>query len=873
MTRIVFVASLMLLTAACAFAQGSSYSNIVLSATGQPVAGATITVCTSAASGTPCSPLAALFTDRTLTVPSSDPFVADGLGNYHFYAAPGRYQVQVSGPGISTFTMLDVILPSDPSSAASGNNVSAFSLNLGGNLTVGGSATVSGSTTLGNVTVTGTCSGPGCAGASSAQKPNVNDLICYVSPNGNDANDGLSWGTAKKTIMDGCYDTLFANTQYGAGNTFVGAIHIAQNSSCSATAGVGIWILDGIDPNASNPPAGWRKEPHSGGVLFIGDSYISNPQNNHGTPAAPVNCGSSTNADLTHPAVWLSGTNVAIRFESLAFSSCTPVKIGIDSNNSRNTGTGAVAWAFAKDFIGVTNPNTAGCGPAMDIGSNVFFGEVSDSTFGADVGNTFTNDNAASILMNPGASTGGVGVIKFEWDQLNGGGVVQYADAVSYGGFYSHIFSESLPTGQPLLYEKNNTSAMAVEVDTIQTFDSFGGPAIKCDNSTTAVGGIPQNMLVSGIVSGGPAFPAVQCQAANINNNGSYNSGNVQNFEQQGEIGFAGSHIVGQFDASRRTFGTSNVLFTNFAAQVPSASTWNIQGDQSLTLVTGPDRNTANLAGQVSTTHSGIESVIFASKPSFTASVGDAFVVGSWIRSQTANAFSNSQPISAFAANNGVVMGCGVSGATSGSGLTQYLKGDGEWEWEGFVCLITTGASNVNFTANYNVDSTHTIVGYAPIAIYIPTGTLSTNEIYSIAEHLKSWPDTLSAGTESTLRGTTLSFGGSGNFFATLTHSNSANRTYTFPDSSGIVAELLTGTTTSLGGSSLSANTCTSATVSIAGATTSMSVMATPAIYPGDGFAWYGYVSSSGTVTVKVCNRTDSSATPTASAYNVRVIQ
>ncbi|WP_348264072.1 hypothetical protein P8935_05940 [Telmatobacter sp. DSM 110680] len=81
----------------------------------------------------------------------------------------------------------------------------------------------------------------------------------------------------------------------------------------------------------------------------------------------------------------------------------------------------------------------------------------------------------------------------------------------------------------------------------------------------------------------------------------------------------------------------------------------------------------------------------------------------------------------------------------------------------------------------------------------------------------------------------------------------------------------LAGTTASIGGSSLTLGACTSGTVSIAGATTSMAVVASPTTYPGDGMMWRLYVSAAGTVTVKVCAAV--AGTPTASTYNVRVIQ
>jgi hypothetical protein len=84
-------------------------------------------------------------------------------------------------------------------------------------------------------------------------------------------------------------------------------------------------------------------------------------------------------------------------------------------------------------------------------------------------------------------------------------------------------------------------------------------------------------------------------------------------------------------------------------------------------------------------------------------------------------------------------------------------------------------------------------------------------------------------------------------------------------------ATTMSGTTASLGGSSLAVGTCASAAVPVANSTMSMAVVATPAAYPGDGFYWRGYVSANGTVTVKVCAA--AAGTPMASTYNVRVLQ
>jgi pectate lyase-like protein len=159
--------------APAAKAQGSRKDDIVLGTTGHPVAGATVRVCQATATGTPCSPLATIYTSAAMTVTAPNPFQADGLGNYHFYAPAGRYMIQLTGPGITgTVTQPDVILAPDVSSTGSGNNISAFGLNLGGNLSVAGNATINGTLTSGSFS-------PGIFAPSSLQ---VNGNSCQAGP-------------------------------------------------------------------------------------------------------------------------------------------------------------------------------------------------------------------------------------------------------------------------------------------------------------------------------------------------------------------------------------------------------------------------------------------------------------------------------------------------------------------------------------------------------------------------------------------------------------------------------------------------------------------------------------------------------------------
>lgn len=148
--------------AASTRAQGSRKDDVVFNSRGTPLAGAQVRVCAANATTTsPCTPLAQIFSNAALTQALANPLVTDGMGNYVFYAAPGRYVIEVSGPGITTRQMRDVILPNDPASPTftsltTTSNISAFTLSLAGNLTVAGSAAVTGSLTVGGAPVPST---------------------------------------------------------------------------------------------------------------------------------------------------------------------------------------------------------------------------------------------------------------------------------------------------------------------------------------------------------------------------------------------------------------------------------------------------------------------------------------------------------------------------------------------------------------------------------------------------------------------------------------------------------------------------------------------------------------------------------------------
>jgi hypothetical protein len=132
---------LLLLVATCylpiaAFGQGSCYpAGVVLLDTGRPANGASVRVCTSGSTGTPCTPAASLFTDPTLGTPlgGSPTVTTDAHGNFGFCAAAGaNYDLQISGTGITPLTIKNLPLPpTSPIVAGSLTSSSANPANVG----------------------------------------------------------------------------------------------------------------------------------------------------------------------------------------------------------------------------------------------------------------------------------------------------------------------------------------------------------------------------------------------------------------------------------------------------------------------------------------------------------------------------------------------------------------------------------------------------------------------------------------------------------------------------------------------------------------------------------------------------------------------
>jgi hypothetical protein len=140
MKRFAIVAGLLIFGAGGTWAQDVSvrYQSQAISSRGLPLTNQNVAVCgpyTSSVPNTntqPCSPLATLATSSSTTSGGTNPTTTDALGNFFFYAAPGKYLVQIYGPQISgQFVQPDVTLACQPT----------------GSCTVTGATTVTGALT------------------------------------------------------------------------------------------------------------------------------------------------------------------------------------------------------------------------------------------------------------------------------------------------------------------------------------------------------------------------------------------------------------------------------------------------------------------------------------------------------------------------------------------------------------------------------------------------------------------------------------------------------------------------------------------------------------------------------------------------------
>jgi hypothetical protein len=672
----------------------------------------------------------------------------------------------------------------------------------------------------------GACPGPTGPPGPSTKPTLPRDPVQYVSPNGNDAKDGLSWASAKLTVYKALQSLPGGSSTTAGGGTVLLSGDVSYGGPA---ANQGMWLMGGGDPNSGSPPSGWLL---SNSPLLIECANNNVIGSNARTAVCTMEGGMWQNtpgADLVHPAIWLSALAKGIEFKKIALSAyrMTYVKIGIDSNNNRN----ALGGTSGVRFDGLTfnhGAGIAGCGPGVDIGANSFFiefdhlnatgcsggvipivaakglsrasGVVTVTTVNPNIIASPVNGAAAWITIQsasdpsfngsfpiasvtdrthftynqagPNATSGSGQVITYQAAAINidpgtgpGAGLVYVNNWNNNGGIFRVVngsFADIAngtfegnfvdPTPPPVLA----MGASAVVVRNMEVADTLGlVPAVQVNSS---IGG----SLVSGVREWGVAgnvtlmgggshwappgsfYSPLRTAAGGIftASPGVSAQNNISTFIYGGGM-----------DQGRRLFAPTSVISPNIANT--NSATWTIYQSGPATITPNvADPASGTNAGRVTGTSGSQASVVFYKLDNTPITIGDVYIYGAWVRSKTANGWSQSvTPIS---------FGFGADGYGNGDTCTPdsailwappHYWQDGQWAWVAGFCKVYQNPSKAGVGFIGIVDSIHTVDFFSPILLHLAAGVKSDNEIREIVNNLSAFPETASAGDVTMLRG------------------------------------------------------------------------------------------------------------------------
>jgi hypothetical protein len=674
----------------------------------------------------------------------------------------------------------------------------------------------------------------------------------YVSPNGNDSANGLSWATAKQTIYS-AWSTLVTNT---AGNLNAGGtIFVTNNAACGGpTTGQGLQIMGSGDVN-------YLAFSANNSILITAMSRTSNvvtvtlnaaPPSLYTVGATILVSGasdSSFNGTFTVASVGTSSFTYSQTGANSSVTAATIIPNGwLKAVQARIVGVGTNSWGFnghapqAQLNCGSsTQPPlwVSGVNSPLSFENLRFFGgpqalrlgvcsNSSTSTGSCGVSSAQFKNLSSTTYASSGGPTVEIATnsfwLFFDDDQfeLSGNTCTTGADSceavvidpagAGTGSGLIYFHDVNLVSGGMKFYPGGNGGSLFVDdMTTENQQDGKGAVWFTSTNSYTSA--VINNVSVADAtvnptpaveVDSGPPDAVLVTGAGGYGKNVigpaivlSQYPNNLQGFTANPitthQIDYLGGKSFFQNDAGRRMFSPVASRFTNLASQLPS--TWAASPGITVTSVAAPD-GTNNAGHGVNTATSSGNMIPFNGNITFAA--GDYLIGGVWVRAPGGW-------------GGGINVNFGPTCSISTTGLTPYsgpygvlpspfITGDGEWEWFSGAYKVNAAATNCYSPFTIGVPASNGVTeAYAPVLYHVAAGTISDTEAAYIALHLASYPDSLAPPVEATLRGHPFAFGGSGDaFFATLDHTAlTANQTYTLPNASGnIVLDSATQTLT-----------------------------------------------------------------------------
>jgi len=914
--RLVFLALLVCLAAPrAARAQGSRKDDIVLNRFGQPVAGASVTVCLSGATGTPCSPKASIYSDIALTQALANPLATDGQGNYHFYAAPGRYVIQISGAGVTTTTISDVLLAADPNSPSFqslnvAQNITALNLNLSGSLSASGgvssptalSAPQTGSTgpvQIGPHWYAGTSTGqvtPPAAGPTLSNESSTGGTIAgnqtlycvdvYENRNGTttkspEASLTIPAGTNTNRVTAIAGDRYWTTGAYGfrvycgtaSGGPYflqqqqVLSVNVASASSSGLTnqvlvttaAAHGVWsgmsvTMAGITGCTGNPNGTFTVQRSDSNT-----SFLINLTGGVSGCTASTGSASWTNEINANHAHLINGYFIMSQLNlsgpnppASNTATIDPLQAALNASCPGGPAANACAGMLMFPAAGATLTT-----PLIVWNQEKIVGSSVSRTTTSPLTCNWSDPWTACVLVigTSGNSMEGFNIAS------QGNGLMLYT--TNTNGRYTNGAITSYPPGSPGLYAAIRIMSIGGQTFSLRFEDVY----LRGDRAsvlvTNSVGlnidfvGSRWDDFVGGFINeSGPSDPDRLSSGLPAAIGGV----TFRNLFTE-----SGSNVV--FDCRNTSCQFDNVAPSDSApvAGVPSIVRLGVD-------------SWGSGAGGIHTT---IKDVRFVANANYGAVVQYVANAGNTLGLQL---FLNTD----FGGNTvcideGNVLGAtplqlvNVSGCdpTPGAGhlINTYAFGSGTsaigLNGLGYPAMLGRSLIMSTETGAFPGKARHWFIdtGTNNNLCLNPPGTFTISATVQADFCVDNLDNAYFLGKVSFGGGTATNRG----VFSAPGGGFTATRTFTWPDASGTPALVLAGTTGSLGGSALTAGNCSSTTVSVSGATTAMTAVASPSSDPGAGFYWLAFVSASNSVTVRICAAV--AGTPAASTYNVRVIQ
>jgi hypothetical protein len=122
--------------------------------------------------------------------------------------------------------------------------------------------------------------------------------------------------------------------------------------------------------------------------------------------------------------------------------------------------------------------------------------------------------------------------------------------------------------------------------------------------------------------------------------------------------------------------------------------------------------------------------------------------MGVWARSVNGNGYHNDAPMEIGNNRSPIKFQGGRDYLTARPGVGRA----GEWDWVSMVANVTTeGTGTLSFFGN--AGAAHPTEFFAPVLVYVPTGTMTPNELAEFALHLQTYRSDARAGQVSLLPG------------------------------------------------------------------------------------------------------------------------